>query len=201
MIITPETNIILLQVPLTLDNNNQITFTNKQQQFDYFYNLPKIVSENCSYLRDNSVIRFANNINELYNFNYVMYQNSNYSDKWFYAFITNLEYKNDNLTDISIVTDIFQTWQFDIVFKPSFVEREMIDINLDIPGINLIPEGLETGEYKIADSFGHSLFNPVWCIAYLGETASGELVPQGSYIANRYISNCFLFNCYYFRSL
>lgn len=51
-------------------------------------------------------------------------------------------------------------------------------------GSNLIPENLETGEYKIADSFGHSLFDPVWCVAYLGDKVGNDLTPQGAYVAN-----------------
>lgn len=54
-------------------------------------------------------------------------------NKWFYAFITNMTYVNDNRTDITITTDVFQTWQFDINFKESFIEREMIAVSDDVP--------------------------------------------------------------------
>ena len=70
---------------------------------------------------------------DLIGYNYVMYQNTHYSNKWFYAFITGMEYLNDNTTKITIVTDPFQTWQFDITFKQCFVEREMIAPNSDVP--------------------------------------------------------------------
>lgn len=70
---------------------------------------------------------------ELIKYNYCMYQNKNYSNKWFYAFITGMRYVNDNTTFINIQTDVWQTWQFDLVFKRSFVEREMIDVSNDIP--------------------------------------------------------------------
>lgn len=62
-----------------------------------------------------------------------MYRNTSYKDKWFYAFITSMEYKNDGLTYIYIATDVWQTWQFDIIFKHSFVEREMINVSDDKP--------------------------------------------------------------------
>lgn len=62
-----------------------------------------------------------------------MYQNENYSDKWFYAFITNMRYVNNSMTEISIITDVWQTWQFELEFKESFVEREMINVSEDIP--------------------------------------------------------------------
>ena len=62
-----------------------------------------------------------------------MYQNNNYTNKWFYAFITNMQYENNGTTLISIATDVWQTWQFDITWKQSFIEREMIDVQDDIP--------------------------------------------------------------------
>lgn len=73
-----------------------------------------------------------------------MYQNESYSDKWFYAFITNIKYVNNDMSRIEIVTDVWQTWQFDITFMNSFIEREMINVSEDVPGSNLLPEGLET---------------------------------------------------------
>ena len=62
-----------------------------------------------------------------------MYQNANYGDKWFYAFIVNMRYISDYTTEIEILTDAFQTWQFDIIFKQSFVEREMLNVADDVP--------------------------------------------------------------------
>lgn len=66
-------------------------------------------------------------------YTYVMYQNENYSSKWFYAFIIGMEYVNDNCTNIYIKQDVWQTWQFDIQYLQSFVEREMIDVTSDVP--------------------------------------------------------------------
>lgn len=134
MVIAPETNIILLKVPLTLDNKNQLTFHSKTDQYNYFYNLSdKLEYNECTYLRKDDVIRWEGNYEQLLSYNYCMYQNKSYGNKWFYAFITNMEYKTNSTTYIKIKTDIYQTWQFDIIFKHSFVEREMINVSEDIP--------------------------------------------------------------------
>lgn len=66
-----------------------------------------------------------------------MYQNENYSTKWFYAFIDNMKYINDSMTEISISTDVWQTWQFDLTFLESFVEREMCNVSDDVPRLQL----------------------------------------------------------------
>lgn len=133
MTITPNTNIYLLKSPLTLSNKHQITFADSEEQFEYFSNLPNIEIEASYYQRKNSIIRFPAHIDTLLNYNYCMYQNDNYNDKWFYAFVTGMRYINDNLTEISITTDVFQTWQFDLIYKQSFIEREMINVSDDIP--------------------------------------------------------------------
>lgn len=133
MAIQPDTNLYLLKCPLELSNKHQITFTSKETQFEYFDSLNKLEIERISYQRKDSMIRFPAHIDSLLEYNYCMYQNDNYSDKWFYAFIVNMEYVNDNMTYIYIKTDSFQTWQFDLIFKQSFVEREMIAVSDDVP--------------------------------------------------------------------
>lgn len=133
MAITPQTVLRLLKVPLAIDNKNQITFENEQAQRNYFLSLPHLEIDDISYQRKDSVINFPEHIDNLMEYNYVMYLNENYTNKWFYAFITNMEYDSGGNTKIYIVTDVFQTWQFNLNFKQSFIEREMVAVNEDVP--------------------------------------------------------------------
>ena len=144
MAITPNTQIRLLSVPFEIDNKNQLTFNNITAQTNYFTSLPNLEIEECSYQRKDNIIKFPAHIDTLLNYNYVMYKNNNYSNKWFYAFIDKMEYENNGTTNISIKQDVFQTWQFDLLYKKMFVERE--HVNSDKIGEHTIPEGLETGE-------------------------------------------------------
>lgn len=176
MVIAPNTNITLLKVPLELSNKNQLTFSNKQAQYNYFNSLQKLELENATYQRKDGVIRFPELIDNILEYNYVMYQNESYSDKWFYAFITSMRYLNDNVTEISIATDCFQTWQFDLEYRQSFIEREMIAVADDVPGANLIPEGVETGEFKIEGTADFEELEPLYVIAYL----ASEITLQGT---------------------
>lgn len=133
MIITPQTEIRLLKVPLSISNKNQITFANKDAQYNYFNNLPHLIMDGCTYQRKDNRIYYDGKFDDLIQYNYVMYQNEGFSNKWFYAFITNMNYVNTETTSIEIATDIFQTWQFDIIYKESFIEREMCAVSEDIP--------------------------------------------------------------------
>lgn len=74
-----------------------------------------------------------------------MYKNPDFKDKYYYAYITDMKFVNPNMTEITIKTDVFQTWQFDFIYKRSFVERE--HVSNDTVGIHTVPENLELGEY------------------------------------------------------
>jgi hypothetical protein len=76
-----------------------------------------------------------------------MYKNRNFGNKWFYAFITKLEYENVNCTRVYIETDVYQTWLTETTLKKSFVVRE--HVSNDSIGANIIEEELETGEYVL----------------------------------------------------
>ena len=147
--ITPSTNVKLLKCPLEIDNQNQLTFSNATAQYNYFNSLPKLEVENFTYQRKDGVIRWAAKIDDLWEYNYVMYQNEGFGNKWFYAYIEKMEFVNPNTTDIYIKTDVFQTWQFNLTYKQTFIERE--HVNDDTIGLHTVPEGLECGEYEVVD--------------------------------------------------
>lgn len=145
--ITPNTSVYLLKCPLEMDNQNQLNFANATAQFNYFNSLPKLEFDNFTYQRHEGVLRINEHVDNLLGYNYVMYQNDNYSDKWFYAFIENMEYVNDNCTFVKLRTDVFQTWFMDTTIKQSLVVRE--HVNDDTIGLHTIPETIEYGEYII----------------------------------------------------
>lgn len=143
-VIAPQTDVYLLKVPLEINDINQLDFSSKQAQFNYFNSLPKYELTEFTYQRKDGIIRVPLVFDDLLSYNYVMYRNNEFSDKWFYAFIDSLEFKSPNSTDISIKTDTWQSWMFDISFRPTLVDRE--HTNDDTIGAHTLPEGLELGE-------------------------------------------------------
>ena len=89
MLVVPTSRIILLKNPIEMDYNHELTFISRQAQFNYFYNLPKIECDNATYQRKDNVIRFPTNeqtnidYDDLIQYNYCMYQNDKWSNKWF----------------------------------------------------------------------------------------------------------------------
>ena len=149
-VITPQSDVYLLKVPLEINDINQLTFSNATTQYNYFNSLPKLSVNNFTYQRKDGTIRYGANFDSLINYNYVMYRNDAFSNKWFYAYVTDMQYLNDNVTAITIKTDVWQTWQFDLTFKRTFVERE--HVNSDTIGEHTLDEGLELGDYVINSS-------------------------------------------------
>ena len=176
--VTPSTDLYLLQCPIEIDNRNQINFSNATAQYNYFSGLNKLVANDFTYQRKDSTIRFGAHIDDIRHYNYVMYRNDNYSNKWFYAFIEGMEYLNDRTTLIKIKTDVFQTWQFDLTYKRCFVERE--HVNDDTIGKHTLDEGLSTGEPMMNNNFDYKLgegYNQVYAIQ-VTQLPDGVTVPD-----------------------
>lgn len=173
MIVVPDSDIILIKSPLKLDNYNQLTFTNASTQETYFKSLPHLEYDDCTYQRKDGVIRYttdkevdsnAPRFEDLLTYNYCMYKNDSYANKWFYAFVTDVKYVNDGMSEVTIETDVFQTWQFDLNYMNSFIERE--HVGDDTIGTHTIPENLETGEFTNHDDktkFGIGSCHAVVC--------------------------------------
>jgi hypothetical protein len=147
---TPNTTVYLLDTPLDNKYKNEILFADGASQYDYFSGRIAHRFDGVTYQRKDNVIRVDSHIDELWDVNYAMYQNANFGSKWFYAFITKMEYVSDRATDIYIETDVFQTWLFECMLMESFVVRE--HVSDDTIGKHLVDEQLETGEF-IMDSY------------------------------------------------
>lgn len=85
-------------------------------------------------------------INEVYDINYMRFQNTDFSTRWFYAFVTKVEYVNNQNSRIYYEIDVLTTFYFDWDYLPSFVERE--HAATDTPGDNIVPESFSLGTLK-----------------------------------------------------
>jgi hypothetical protein len=152
MTFTPQTQVRLLSgVPFNQTYEHTRYFTSVQEQTDYFKAKTAFTFNEFTYQREEVAVKVNMGYDQLYNCNYLMYLNENFSGKWFYGFITRREYVNPNTTRIFFELDVLQTWMFDLQWKESFVEREhrqRWDAN-GRPIVNTVPEELNYGtEYR-----------------------------------------------------
>lgn len=135
---TPSTNLRLLNVPLEAGYSDTLWFPDVNTQTQYF--LGKVVKtiNDFNFIKKDNTITINGNVETYYNCNYIMYQNANFSNKWFYAFIDRVEWASNSSTRLYCSTDCIQTWFFDITYYQSFIERQ--HSTTDTAGDNIVPE-------------------------------------------------------------
>lgn len=142
--VTPQGQIYLCKTPLVSDYKHQLTFSNLQAQLSYFNSKIEKTFDNYTYIKHDNMIKVGENIDNIINCNYLFYKNTGFTNKYYFCFVTNMEYINENCTAIYFTTDVFQTWQFQINYHPCFVERE--HVNNDTIGAHTVEENLNVGE-------------------------------------------------------
>lgn len=152
----------LTQVPIDSNYENSLDFLSEIEQRSYFLGLQPVHSMiGATRVRDGviSVNMVADN---LLHANYLMFQNMNFSNKWFYAFITNIEYVNNNMSYVYYQIDDIQTWMFDVQLKECFVEREhtLTDGMFE----HLVDEGIGTSEYTGKEPAVKEYENYIYCM-------------------------------------
>lgn len=130
-------------VPLDNTYGDTMDFSSATTQNAYFANKAKYTFSNFGPVRMEKGIRIPRNADDLYDCNYIAFQNANFGTKWFYAFITKIEYVNINMSLVYFELDVMQTWMYDHTLKPCFVERE--HVNDDSIGANIVEENIGTG--------------------------------------------------------
>lgn len=154
MYIQPNTTIKLYKnVPLDTSYEHTLWFNNVSEQNNYFHgssNILILTLQKGTYQRVvKGSMRVGVSADTIYNCNYLAFQNTNYGTKWFYAFVTGVEYVNNSASEITFEVDVMQTYLFDTTLKDCFVERE--HTSNDTIGTNINPEPVELGDY-VCDS-------------------------------------------------
>lgn len=149
MYIEPNTTIkVYSGIPFDDTYEHTLWFPNISAQNTYFHGgshptRAKYVFATNSYQRvERGKMRIERKADDLYDCNYLAFQNTNYGNKWFYAFITGVEYINNVTSEITFKIDSMQTYLFDMELQECFVERE--HSATDEIGDNLLPEPIDT---------------------------------------------------------
>lgn len=175
---TPTTALRLLDTPLESDYRNTLWFPNREAQTSYFLGRTIKTYNSFQYIKKNNTIVVDGEVDLLYNCNYIMYQNNNFTNKWFYAFIDRIEWASNSSVRLYVSTDVIQTWFFDITYYDSYVDRCHSDT--DVAGDNIVPEDFSVGNpggYQVAGSTdlapdGIALFATS---TYAGESKTGSV--------------------------
>ena len=155
--IYPNSTIHLLEnIPLTNAYIHTVDYSDRSAQLQDFLSYSVLSLDNYTYIRNNS-IKIEGQIKNLYAVNYMLFKNTNFENKWFYAFVTSVEYLNNETCIITYEIDIMQTYLFDFLAMPSYVERETVAH--DDLFASLTDEELEVGEYQVKSAYHPDIFD------------------------------------------
>ena len=155
MYVEPSTDVYILKnCPLESSYEHTVIFDSEEAQANYFLSLAKYhptsgdEHKKATYQRVNlNALKIELPVEKLYDCNYMMFKNEYFENKWFYAFITSVEYVNNRTSLINYYIDVIQSWFFETELKACFVEREhVVD---DRIGANTVPESLDLGDSMI----------------------------------------------------
>lgn len=152
MFIEPDTSIRLIkECQLNKKYEHTFYFNDETEQAEYFKSLECVPLAKQSYQRyAKGVITVQAPMSNVYNVNYMMFKNTSFENKWFYAFVTKVEYVNNVTTRVYYEIDIVQTWFWSCSLHECFVERE--HSLTDKIGENLVSEDIYYGPYMYGET-------------------------------------------------
>lgn len=91
--------------------------------------------------------------------NYIAFINPYYGNKWYFAFVEDIEYINNNTTRIRYKLDVFSTWYPKMTIGKAFIERE--HVSDDTIGKHTLQEPINAGDFIVnntglLDEYGNS---------------------------------------------
>lgn len=165
----------LSSVPLDNTYRNSINFISESAQQSYFAGLVVLSEETeMQMIKDfNYTIYSSYGYAQLQNVNYIAYQNSSISSKWYYGFVTDIRYVADGMTEIDFEIDVLQTWHFTYTLGQCFIERQhSITDNI---GDNILEDNLELGDYTYqVIGFPPGFNQPLIYAAYINDSYASD---------------------------
>lgn len=124
--------------------------------------------------------------------NYLAFNNRGIIDRWFYCFITGMEWLSDNSCVLEFEYDVFQNCAYRANYKACYIEQSHIPKSQDTLYSNLFPVNIETGESIVATR-EHVDFGDWNICFYATEGTTGGALP-GQVSQNVY-RGCQLWSC------
>ena len=120
---------LIYRAPLDMTYQHQIDFTSPSEQLTYWGSKIKYRLGDYTYVRrERRSIKVNKSFDELEGINYLAYQaHSGNKTKWYYCFVTDRAYVNDETTTLYFEIDVFQTFMFDYTFKPTYISQAHVD--------------------------------------------------------------------------
>lgn len=167
---TPNSQLYICKgIPWDNDYTHVRLFDNAQAANSFILAHKVAERSRYNYVSKDNTIRVDGYSDKYKDCNYIAFNNVSYSNKWYYAFITDIKYINDGSCLITFEEDVFQTWFYDASVRACFVERE--HVTDDTIGANTVPENIVMGDPVHVGSSNKQYFH-TWYM-YVSQLAPG----------------------------
>lgn len=166
----PNTTLYVGVVPWNSDLKNVQSYESRAVQISTIQGLLSHKYEHINIIKRDSDLILKGVNEDLTQCNYMMYQNKDLSNKWYFAFIDNVYNNSLNSVIISHSIDPWQTLQFDITYYKSLILRAHVAKSADTVGRWLAPEPISVApKYERK----HNVFNNLsWTPQYVLHSTS-----------------------------
>lgn len=151
---TPNTTLKLCRVPWDASYRDVVRFVSRETQQEWFDKLDGVECRPATMHIFNAPARVELPFNEASNWNYLVayndYPGLETPRAWYY-YIQHVEYVNAHCTQLTLMLDVWQSFQFDVTFGSCYVTRGHIGIANENQWEEwgrtylTLPEGLDTG--------------------------------------------------------
>lgn len=147
---TPTNRIYLLEnVDINSDYLHTYKFETRSTQLSFFQSKIAHSFTDVTFVRKGGTVKVDANIETIIDSGYMMFQNTEFGTRWYYAFITDMKFINRTTTEITFEIDVIQTWGIgisdgDVSVLDSMIERE--HVSSDSVGEHLVRENIDVGE-------------------------------------------------------
>lgn len=171
---------IILAQNINIDKQYVNVLSYSEQQMLELCQQNQVVSaDNYSFLRPTGTILVGFTYAQCLQANYIAFQNPNYTNKWFFAFIDDIIYKSDKSCEIKFTIDAWSTWFSYWNKKNCYILRQ--HVNDDVVGNYTQPEGLELGEYVCDNMIKTPEMDNLVAVLQVNKAVNGEDILATNY--------------------
>lgn len=156
------------------------------QKNRFFNGLTKLgVGTALSYNRElRNEVKLQLPMSQIYKARYMRFKNTSFENKWFYAFVKNVEYINNECSCVHYEIDPMMTWMGIFELEECYIERQ--HTISDAIGANIADEGIGCGEYICEVTSWTNMFNSYDVAVYIADFEHEDVgfypIKQGTYV-------------------
>lgn len=162
-------------IGISQDYNDTLYFETLEQKDNYFSTIDRLAHvDRCYYVRERrGFVRVELPMNTMIHAQYMRFQNTSYGLKWWYAFVTDVIYINDNTTEVQFEFDPMMSWMGEFSLSECYIERQHSET--DEIGDNLVAEPVQLGTYVANFNQPTGYFTSWTYLVFLSPNVLGQI--------------------------